>query len=251
MVSSAFLFDLDGTLYQDGQSLPGAVEAVRRLRERAPIGFLTNTTSQSRRAVAVKLQSFGFEAAPGEVISPPALAGERLRAEGATARLFVADAAREDFEGVNDAAHPDFVVIGDLGAAWTFERLNEAFRLAMDGARLLALGKTRYWRKDAALYLDAGPFVAAIEYATGQTAEVLGKPDPAFFRCGAELFPCRPADVAVIGDDAETDVRAAIRAGLRGVLVQTGKYRAGDEHGDPAPDEVVPSIAHFEARCFM
>lgn len=245
------LLDLDGTLYQDGAALPGAVAAVRALQDRYRVGFLTNTTSRSRAAVASKLRDLGFEVAPEEIVSPPALAGARLRQEGATARLFVAEAARDDFAGVEDAPHPHYVVLGDLGEAWTFERLNEAFQLAMNGAKLLALGKTRYWRRDGALHLDAGPFVAALEYATGQTAAVLGKPDATFFQRGAALIGCAPEHVVVVGDDVETDVRAAIRAGMRGVLVQTGKYRPGDEGGNPPPTALIPSIADLEAHCFM
>jgi len=33
----------------------------------------------------------------------------------------------------------------------------------------------------------------------------------------------------MIGDDAASDVGGALAAGLRGILVRTGKYRRGDE----------------------
>ncbi|MEM6326612.1 MAG: TIGR01458 family HAD-type hydrolase [Bacteroidota bacterium] len=242
------LLDLDGTLYQGGAALPGAAEAVRGLRASVGVRFLTNTTSRSREAVRERLADVGIEAALEEILSPPAIAGDWLRDAGASAALFLPEAAHADFAGVDtEADRPEWVVVGDLGPAWDFATLNRAFRLLMSGARLLALGRTRYWRAPDGLRLDTGPFVAALEAATGQTARVVGKPDPAFFRAGCAGLGLPAEACAVVGDDAESDVRAAIRAGLRGVLVQTGKYRPGDEDGDPAPDVLAPSIAAVPA----
>jgi ribonucleotide monophosphatase NagD (HAD superfamily) len=73
------------------------------------------------------------------------------------------------------------VVLGDLAAGWTFDVLNRAFRQVLAGARLVALQRNRYWKTADGLSLDAGPFVAALEYATGATATVVGKPSAAFF----------------------------------------------------------------------
>lgn len=242
------LLDLDGTLYEDHRPLPGAVEAVARWRAAGlALRFVTNTTSKSRAVVAERLHEMGFAAEVGEIHSPPAVAGAWLRREGASAALFIPEATRPDFKGVReDTRAPDYVVLGDLGDDWTFGRLNEAFRLAHAGARLLALGRTRYWQAQGALALDVGPIVAALEYATGQEALTLGKPAPAFFLQAVDDLGLDPGRVAVVGDDAETDVRAALRAGLRAVLVRTGKYRPGDEHGEPAPTRVVDSVADLE-----
>ena len=240
------LLDLDGTLYQQGEALPGAVEVVRALEtDGFPFRYLTNTTSKSRAAVAEKLRRLGFPAAEGQIVSPPFVAGRFLRERGARALLLLPDAAKADFTGIaEDADRPDFVVLGDLGTAWTFERLNRAFRLVQDGAGLIALGRTRYWATDGGLQLDAGPFVAALEYATGREALTLGKPAEAFFHEAVADLGLAPERVALIGDDAVTDVQAAQRAGLRGVLVRTGKFRPGDLAGHTAaPDLVLDSVS--------
>jgi ribonucleotide monophosphatase NagD (HAD superfamily) len=71
--------------------------------------------------------------------------------------------------------------------------------------------------------------VAALEYASGREATVLGKPSLAFFTLAVEGLHCVPEDVAMIGDDAEADVGGAMAAGLMGILVKTGKYRPGQE----------------------
>lgn len=239
------LLDLDGTLYQSGDPLQGAVATVRALeRDGVPFRFVTNTTSKSRAAVADKLAAMGFPASEDSIFSPPHAAGTMLRARGASAHLLVPDATRPDFDGIPlDDAQPDAVVIGDLGTDWTFERLNRAFRLVHGGADLVALGRTRYWQTDGGLQLDVGPFVAALEYATGKDATVIGKPEPQFFLDAVAELGLEPEAVALVGDDAETDVRAAQQAGLTGVLVRTGKFREADVEGEPPIDLVIDSVA--------
>ena len=124
---------------------------------------------------------------------------------------------------------PDYVLVGDLGDGFTYARLNAAFRLLADGAQLLALQKNRYWRKEDGLSLDAGPFVAALEYASGKSATVVGKPERDFFRLALEDMGLEPHEVAMVGDDAEADVAGAQAAGLIGIQVRTGKYHPEDE----------------------
>src|SRR5262245_40335224 len=121
------------------------------------------------------------------------------------------------------------VVVGDAADGFTYETLNRAFRLLMNGAPLLALAMNRYFRETDGLSLDAGPFVAALEYASGRKATLFGKPAPALFHAAMDRFGCKPADVIMIGDDVEADVNGAIATGLGGMLVRTGKYRDGDD----------------------
>ena len=115
------------------------------------------------------------------------------------------------------------------GEHFRYATLNQAFRLVHGGAPLFALGRNRYFQEADGLSLDAGPFVAALEYASGQTAELIGKPAPAIFRAALASTGCAPADAVMMGDDVDSDVNGAITAGLRGILVKTGKYRPGDE----------------------
>jgi HAD superfamily hydrolase (TIGR01458 family) len=102
------------------------------------------------------------------------------------------------------------------------------------------LQKNRYWRTETGLSLDAGPFVAALEYATGKSATIVGKPERDFFRLALEDLGLGPHQVAMVGDDAEADVAGAQAAGLRGILVKTGKYRP---EAEGTPDLVLESVA--------
>jgi phospholysine phosphohistidine inorganic pyrophosphate phosphatase len=242
------LLDLDGTIYEDERLIPGAPEAIATLRNAGiAVRFVTNTTRMPRSALRDRLARFGIPAERDEVITAPAAAAEWLRAEGLMpVALHVEPATEEDFTGLPlDDSRPAAVVVGDLGAGWTFARLNQAFRQVIGGGRLVALQRNRYWQTADGLTLDAGAFVAALEYAAGVTATVVGKPSPAFFTSAIHTVGrVSPADVVVVGDDATTDVAGAKACGCVGVLVRTGKYRPGDER---SPDAVIDSVAALPA----
>jgi HAD superfamily hydrolase (TIGR01458 family) len=222
------LLDLDGVLYVGDEPVDGAQGAVGALRE-AGLGlrFVTNTTERSRADTVDKLRRLGFELAPEELVTPAALARRHCVDAGhRTVALIMNDAVKRDFEGLEVVDEgPDAVIMGDLGEAFGFEILNRAFRMVMDGAELVALQKNRFWLTPEGLSLDAGPFVAAIEFATGRDAAVVGKPSRSFFALVLSDLDVEPSDAGMAGDDVETDVDGAMRAGLAGILVRTGKYR--------------------------
>jgi ribonucleotide monophosphatase NagD (HAD superfamily) len=113
----------------------------------------------------------------------------------------------------------------------------------------VALSRDRYFRQGERLALDAGPFVAALEYAASTTADVAGKPSPAFFAAAVESLGLAPdRSVAMVGDDLWSDVEGAQRAGLQGWLVRTGKFREDVFRGASiVPDRVLESVAVLDA----
>jgi HAD superfamily hydrolase (TIGR01458 family) len=224
----ALLIDLDGVLYVEDEPVPGAREALAALRRSgAALRFVTNTTARPRRAIFDRLHRLGFDPAPGEVITPATLAVRHCIERGnVRAMLVMNDAVKEDFTALEETGgRAQAVIVGDLGDAFGYDVLNRAFRELMDGAELVALQKNRYWLTPGGLSLDVGAFVAALEFAAGTQAHVVGKPAPAFFEAALATVPVEAARAAMVGDDVETDVGGAQRAGLMGILVRTGKYR--------------------------
>jgi HAD superfamily hydrolase (TIGR01458 family) len=247
----ALLVDLDGVLYVEERVVPGAVEAVEELR-RVGLGlrFVTNTTSRPRRSIVDRLERLGFGVPAEEVVTPAALAVEHCRHQGhQTVALLMNEALKEDFAGLNESDRDvDAVIVGDLGRGFTYDALNAAFRLIMDGAELVALQKNRFWLTPSGLSLDVGPFVTALEYATGQEAFVVGKPAPGFFSSVLDDLGVEAGEAAMIGDDVESDVGGALRAGLAGILVRTGKYRQDAvSRSGVEPTATVDSIAEAPA----
>ncbi|HEX6965983.1 MAG TPA: TIGR01458 family HAD-type hydrolase [Gemmatimonadaceae bacterium] len=249
MPLDALLLDLDGTLYVGDAPLPGAVDAIRTLAARnLPRRYLTNTTRLSRRALAERLTRMGFPIEQSEIFTP-SLAAARWLATHDVERvaLYLPEGARDDFAAFRQSdVAPQAVVVGDLGRAWDFATLDRAFRQLMAGAMLVALQKNRFWLTPDGLSLDAGPFVAALEYASGQDAVVVGKPNIAFFELAAAFQGAMRdrARIAVVGDDVEVDVGGAQAAGMRGVLVRTGKFQEDVLRRSAVhPDWIIDSVA--------
>ena len=255
----AFLFDLDGTVYVGGEAVPGAAEALGRLREAGvPFRFVTNTTSRSRAMLAERLRGLGINAQPDEIHTPVVAAASLIAERGyRLVAPFSQTASLVDLGevrlggGVSEtplAGRPDAVLIGDLGERWTYALMQEAFDYLLDGAAFIALSRDRYFRRGPGLALDAGPFVAGLEYVAGREAEVVGKPSPTFFLAAARTLGRGPGGVAAVGDDLWSDIRGAQQAGLAGWLVRTGKFRADAlATSGINPDRVLDSVAEVAA----
>lgn len=239
------LIDIDGVLTHGEEVIPGAPAVIDTLRARGiPFRIMTNTTIYCRYTLLDRIRSMGFEIALDELYTATYVAARYLREHGAHSYypLLLPDAQLE-FTGIDvDEEAPEYVVVGDMGASFTFVRLNKAFRALLNGARLVALHKKRAWRTADGLYLDAGPFVMALEYAAETNALVVGKPSPAYFQMVLDDMGLPPDRVAMVGDDIEIDVRGAKVMGLQGWLVKTGRFRKEDLGRGIWPDRVLGSV---------
>lgn len=250
----AILFDMDGVLYNSEEPVAGASDTLAWARARGiPYLFLTNTTSRPRQALVEKLGRFGIPASVDEILTPCSAAAAWLKAHitGPVA-LFVRSAALAEFEGLEilpETAETGAaaVAVGDLGDHWNFRTLNRAFRLlhANPCGVLVALGMTRFWQAADGLRLDAGPFVAALEFATGRKAVVLGKPAREFYQAAVEKLKLPNGQIVMVGDDVETDIAGAQGTGLKSVLVRTGKFRPADLESPVRADAVLESVAEL------
>ncbi len=243
------LFDLDGTLFLGDEAYEGAIETVRRLLERGlKIGFLSNITRMSRRAILEKLNKMGFAVEDSELVTPTLVAARQLRSkENARVMLLTGPEVHEDFAGITqDSKDPHWIVVGDMGDGFLPAVLDQAFLALMRGAELLALQKNRYWRTPQGFRVDAGAYVAALEYASGKKAQVVGKPEPAFFQTALSVLNLPPEQVAMCGDDLTNDIAGAKSLGMFGILVRTGKFHEGDlRKAKIQPDLVLDSVVNL------
>jgi ribonucleotide monophosphatase NagD (HAD superfamily) len=196
---SAILLDIDGVLTVSWRPLPGAVEAVTRLRDAGfAVALVTNTTSRTRAWMASALSAAGFPVGLEDIITAPAI---------------------------------------------TAAYLDRVFHALLGGARLVAMGRTLYWRTDAGMQLDTSAFLAGLEQASGVEAVVTGKPAAAFFATVLDALGAAASQTVMVGDDIPADVLAAQDHGITGVLVRTGKFRPEALAGAPGrPDHVIDSV---------
>jgi HAD superfamily hydrolase (TIGR01458 family) len=247
---AAILLDVDGVFHVSGTPIDGGADAVRRLRDAGHrLRFVTNNTTRSRSALAVELRRIGIELDDDELQTTPmaaarALAGKRVLA--LTMAAIVEDLA--GIELVGD--HAEAVLVGgadeteETGRVFSYMNLARAFAELDLGAEFYCLHRNRWWQTARGPLLDAGAFVAGLEYATGVEATVLGKPSPAYFLAALEALDAEPERTWMVGDDLDADVAGAQLHGMRTVLVRTGKFRPDEvEASGIEPDAILSSIA--------
>ena len=224
-----------------GRPFPAPRAAFERLRAGAiPFRLVTNTTSRSRRDARRAAGGVRLRGGSGELVHRDARRGRAGPASAGHRRVapFLPGVALEDLDRARSRGRhlrrqppagwrADAVMVGDLGERWTYALLQEAFEHLMAGAALIALSRDRYWLRDGRLALDAGPFVAALEYAAGRPAAMAGKPSPAFFDA-AVAEPrrrSRPGRSPWSATISGPTCRAPSGPGLQRWLVRTGKFR--------------------------
>jgi HAD superfamily hydrolase (TIGR01458 family) len=252
---TAILLDIDGVLHVSGEAIPGAADAVRALRDKGHrLRFVTNNTTRARAQLADELRAIGIELEDEELATTPLAAGrllEGLRVLPVTMAAIKDDLA-EHMTLVDEGA--EVVLVGgadetaETGEVFSYEELNRAFAELREGARLVCLHKNRWWQTSRGPLLDAGGFVAGLEYAAQIQAQIVGKPTAAYFEAALAELDAAPGEALMVGDDVEADIGGAKRLGMRGVLVRTGKFRpAALREADPQPDGVIDSIADLPA----
>ena len=242
------LLDIDGVLHVSMQPITGAADTLRWLDQHGyRTCFVTNTTTASRATLAQRLAAIGLPLTEQQLITAPVATANYIRQHYPGKRCWVLSKGdtEADFAGINLVeSNAEVLVIGGAEELLTYEAMNTAFRMLMDGAALLAMHTNLYWRTSEGLRLDSGPYVHALELATGKQAIVLGKPARPFFEQALQSIGVEAAEAIMVGDDLENDVRGAQQAGLRGILACTGKHHADSPLLERIhPDAILPSIA--------
>jgi HAD superfamily hydrolase (TIGR01458 family) len=246
------VLDMEGVLHVDWTVLPGSADAVRELRGRGlELAVLTNTTGRTRAEIAERLAGMGIDLPAARIITAASAAADHLRAAhpGRAVYALVEDGATQDLEGVrlvDDPADAEVILVGGPDAGWTYPRLNRVFRALLGGAPLVAMQRNRWWPTGGGPSLDAGMFVAGLEYAARVQATVVGKPSPEIYRSACGLLGVEPAQALMVGDDLESDLPPARSIGMHTCLVRTGKGASFPEQADVDLD--LPDLAALPAR---
>jgi HAD superfamily hydrolase (TIGR01458 family) len=249
---AAILLDVDGVLHVSGAPIAGAAAAVRRLRaDGHRIRFVSNTTTRSRAQVGEQLRQMGIEVEDDELQTTGAVAARVLK--GKRVLALTMPGLLDDLEGLQLVGmNVEAVLLGgadegeETGRVFSYLNLNRAFHELEAGADLYCLHKNRWWQTADGARLDAGAFVAGLEYAADIEATVLGKPSNAYFAAALEALDAEAGLTWMVGDDLETDIVGAHKHGMKTLLVRTGKFRPDEvDRSQVQPDGIVSSIAQL------
>jgi len=244
-----FLLDLDGVFYVEADLIPGAIDALSMLNQRnIPYRFVTNTTTQSSAALRQKLIELGIPCEREQLITAPVATAEYLAGKGFQNCYFaVNESAFEDFTQFTQCEdQPEAVVVGDIGESWSYALVDKLFGFIVNGAELVAMHRNKYWQKSGGLHVDIGAFVAGLEYVADVRARITGKPSVAFFDAALASLGVSATNVVLVGDDIRSDIGGAQNVGIRGALVETGKFRADlVAQSGVTPDWQLASVAEL------
>lgn len=224
------IFDVDGTLIQGGQALPGAAQTLNQLRQQGIVlRFASNTTGRNPEQIAKELNTLGIQAYANEIQTSVTACKHYIDKHLADKKGFIAvpDRTANMLTGITQTEDkPDFVVIGDLDEGFNYPILNKLFNYVYNGAQLIAFHRNPFCTRDGHKQLDSGAFTLAFEAICDQQAVITGKPSPELFNTSVDSMSLSKEQVIVVGDDVTTDIAGAINAGIRSILVGTGKYQA-------------------------
>ena len=245
-----FLFDLDGVFYVGDELISGGIKTLNLLNSKhIPYRFVTNTTTKSRFEICKKLGRLGLPIEESQIFSAVYAGVLKLREWGnPSCYFFLKNDVKSEFdEFIEDSINPDVIVIGDLDQEWNFENMNRAFNYVMNGSRILALHKGKYFQVAEGLHIDSGAFVHAIEFSTSKSADVVGKPNENFFKLAIrDMGINNVSHIAMIGDDLINDIEGAQKVSIKSGLVKTGKFRKEIlNRSKVKPDFILPSIAEL------
>jgi glycerol-1-phosphatase len=247
-----FIVDLDGCVWIGDEPTPGAVEALRMLREAGKrVAFATNDPRSATEDYVTRLWKVGLKASLRDVVTVGG-AVQHLLAEtrsGRTAfvigtaplRRHVADAGLRILNGTDLASRAEVVVVAGTEEL-VYDDLRQASLAIRRGADFLATGRDPTYPQPDGLWPGTGAIVAAVEYATGRTAEVVGKPQPQLLKTALDRLG--DGRTLVVGDRVDTDLAAAAAAKLDAALVLTGEASRADAEGfEPKPVAIGATLA--------
>ena len=245
------ILDLDGCVWVGDKPTPGAAEAVAELRRAGrQVAFLTNNSRSSPEDYVRQLWALGIQASLEEIVTSGAavqymLAGRERRNAFVigSAALFrhVAEAGHRIVNGTGGASSAEVVVVAGH-ESFDYDQLRDATQAVLAGAEMIAADRDRIFPQEDGMWPGSGAIVAALEYATGQTAHAVGKPRPEIFRTALDRLG--DGRTLVIGDRLDADLQGAAAAGLDAAIVLTGVASREDAQAasDPAPIAVAENL---------
>lgn len=243
------IFDIDGTLTIDDKVIDGAIEVIDEIKKRKiPFCFVTNTTEISTKHLFDNLLKKGFQIRQEQIITPIVIAKKILESRNIKSiQICYSKDLKPEFSEYEFNENPEVVIISDDGSGLTNSQINQIFQYFQNGAELIVLQNTKYYKKGERLVADLGFYSAGFEYITGKKIQSCGKPSKLLFDFALNKMGLSSSnDVLMVGDDIEFDILGSQKIGFTGILVKTGKYIPGIENNfNEKPTKIIQNVKNL------
>ena len=248
-----FLFDLDGVLLK-GKESPvkiGGTAVLDRIRsEGRKFMVITNNSTDAVPTVLMRLRSQGISVNEDEILTSARVTAEYIAERFGKATYFLVGehGFGEELDRVGlkrvHGDKADVVAVG-LDRKLTYAKLDKAVQLARNGAKIVANHTARLYMYKRGPAIAVGPILKAIEYGAGKKGIAVGKPNPLMFEAAMKKKGCTKRQTVMIGDQEDTDVEGARRAGIDSILVLTGVFDGATRTKASAVISGVDELADF------
>jgi glycerol 3-phosphatase-2 len=252
-----FILDLDGCVWVGGEPTPGVIEALEEMRVAGKrLAFATNNAYESGEDLVAQLWKIGVRASLRDVVTVGG-AMQHVLAETRTGRTafvigtpsmhrHVAGAGLKVLNATDLASRAEVVVVAGT-TELVYDDLRLAVQAVLRGADLIATARDPTYPQPDGPWPGTGALLAAVEYATGRRAQIVGKPEPQLFHTALDRLGS--GRTLVVGDRVASDLAAAAAADLDAALVQNdGTDRATLDGFEPKPVAVGETLAELLTR---
>lgn len=250
------VLDLDGTVYRAGDPIPGAVDAIDRLREAGyRVVFCSNNPTKTPTAYADLLTGMGIGCDPADVVPASTVTRDYLRCHhpdeptyllGAPALARYLEAAGQDLTDSPDAS----VFVASWDEHFDYDDMRAALDCIDDETTFLGTDPDRTVPDDTGLMPGSGAVIAAVAGTVGRDPDrVLGKPSAEAIEAVRDRLGHPTERCLVVGDRLDTDLAMGSKGGMATALVATGVTDPSDlPHATVEPDYVLDSLAALPER---
>lgn len=228
-----YLIDLDGVAYLGKKVIPTCRDFIKRLNERnIKYCFVTNNSSRTNLEVCAHLNSLGYEIEVENIITSSEVTANYIRREKKDAKVYLigmngirTELLRNEINIVS--SNSDYVVIG-IDFDLTYEKLENACREVFNGAKLISTNSDIHLSKEDFIIPGNGSITQVVSVVTNVSPLYMGKPQTEMLEYGLEKLNLAKSDVAIIGDNYNTDILGGINFGIDSIFVETGVMKRED-----------------------
>jgi len=224
----ALILDMDGVLWRDTEPI-GDLNTIFKKIDQLGLhtSFATNNATRSIEQYVQKLQSFGVNAKPEQIVNSGIATARYLQQHFPSGgRVYIIGEeglfATLGNYGFTHSIEDPIAVVASLDRQVNYQKLKEATTFIRAGIPFIGTNPDPALPTPGGYIPGTGAILAALSAASGRKPEIMGKPSPVMYQILLSGMNIKAENALAVGDQMPTDIVAGIEAGCQTALVLTG-----------------------------